>query len=203
MSVLWKDKYKNVFQGGSAEQVREVVGMLALIQGSVLYSDNLLAHLGAAEIRLFGTPEPEFSLLMRNARENIVNAAESLQNKMRALQSQFDQTLIMSEATLEACSRFSIEVAVLVGDAERINAEALRAVQAYLDAHPEAINMVSTDFSLTLLHEAACSGLFGVTRLLLQRGANRSALNRMGQTAAERCRALGHTDLATLIDEWP
>jgi hypothetical protein len=86
-------------------------------------------------------------------------------------------------------------------DKENDNWEAK--IAAHLDAHPESVNEAWPGFSVTPLHECACAGLESLTRLLLSRGADRTMRNTFNETAAERCRVMGHEDLAKLIDEWP
>ena len=76
-------------------------------------------------------------------------------------------------------------------------------IAAHLDEHPEAVNEVWPGFSVTPLHESACSSLQGITSLLLRRGADRTLRNSFDETAAERCRAMGLEDMAKLIEEWP
>lgn len=63
---------------------------------------------------------------------------------------------------------------------------------------PALINTKSA-FDVTLLHEAACRGYATATKRLLELGADRSAVNTLGETAAQRCRLLGHVEIADLM----
>jgi hypothetical protein len=63
---------------------------------------------------------------------------------------------------------------------------------------PALINTKSS-FDVTLLHEAACRGYMQATQRLLELGADRSAVNTLGETAAQRCRHLGYKEIADLI----
>jgi len=88
-------------------------------------------------------------------------------------------------------------------DQDKENNDCEAEIAAHLDAHPESVNEVWPGFSVTPLHECACAGLESLTRLLLSRGADRTMRNSFHETAAERCRVMGHEDLAKLIEEWP
>lgn len=63
---------------------------------------------------------------------------------------------------------------------------------------PALINTKSA-FDVTLLHEAACRGYLQATKRLLELGADPSAVNTLGETAAQRCRLLGFTEIADLL----
>jgi uncharacterized protein len=63
----------------------------------------------------------------------------------------------------------------------------------YVDAEDESSGM-------TALMEAADYGRIDVVRLLIQRGANPKARNRLGTTAQEIAQARGHAELARLIE---
>jgi hypothetical protein len=189
-SELWQDKYKNVFQGISTELIQRTVMLLDLMKQDECTPD-LLVHLGM-QVQEVDAPLPELQVLISNARLVVKNAVKEMQASMR--------TLSAVPATLEACRQQSREVAQIMEKTETHSKQLFDAIREYLDAHPEAVNAPWAAFAVTPLHECACSGLADLTKHLLERGANRTARNSMGETAAERCRAMGHADLAALIE---
>jgi len=188
-SELWQDKYKNVFQGISTELIQRTVMLLDLMK----QDECTPRSVGMIQMQEVDAPLPELQVLISNARLVVKNAVEELQASMRAL--------VAAPATLAACRQLGREVAQTLETTETHSKQLFDAIRDYLDAHPEAVNAPWPAFAVTPLHECACSGLADLTKLLLERGADRTARNSMGETAAKRCRAFGHADLAALIEQ--
>jgi len=73
-------------------------------------------------------------------------------------------------------------------------------IQSYIESHPDAVNTRFPNFLVTPLHAAACSGLKQTTQLLLAKGADRTAKNSCDETASLRCRGMGFSEIADMID---
>lgn len=73
-------------------------------------------------------------------------------------------------------------------------------IEKYVLEHPLDVNMRFPAFDVTPLIAAACSGLKKTTRLLLEHGADKEACNSVQETASSRCRLMGYSDIADMID---